>query len=895
MDFAQIGEMMKRKKGTHPYPQHLKDSRRIATEGMVLLKNENGVLPLKSEKAALFGAGAVDTITCGTGSGYVSAPYVISVREGLENAGITVTSSAWLDRFAEASKKANDEDKTLNMMSRLWSGLSILIDEIPVTAEDIAAASDADTAIYVLRRNAGEGGDRRAVKGDYYLSDVERSNIEAVAAAFKHTVILLNTCVIDANFINEIPGIDGALLISLGGGDTGSAAADILTGKVSPSGHLTDTWAKRYEDNPASAAFGANDGDILQEDYVEDIFVGYRYFDTFGIEPLFPFGYGLSYTTFDRELVKAEADWCSVRLTVKVTNTGSAAGRDVVQVYVTAPEGRLTKPYQELKGFAKTEELAPGADQTLTIEIAAESLSSFDESCCSYVMEKGDYIIRIGEHSRKTEALAVLSLDEDAVLRKVRDVLHPDHELNTLKAPARSAESVSPLFCLSLKAADCVTADDTCNVVPSDYDGTSGNLPAAGAAAIAKDQATLIDVAEGRVSMKDFVDSLDEEVLLRFVAGAADETPYEIPSRVSEKTVLKDLNRMSSSGATTAMFRDSLAVPAWKVTDGPAGCHLPLCEVTSYPVGLLIAQTWDRSLANLSGLGIGKELAAFDFSVILGPGMNIHRDPLCGRSFEYFSEDPLLSGEMAAEITLGVQATPGTGVSIKHFACNNQEEDRLHQNSTVSVRALREIYLKGFEICVRKADPKTVMTSYNLINGVHTSSRKDLLTDVLRGEWGFKGLVMTDWGTQSVKAYDLAAGNDLIMGGYRSDFLKAAVHGKQPEFTEDGYVRTQEFQVYGGFFTNVVEFWNVFEPDAAGADVVETSVSAGTELNPLVQKKVEEGIASIQQNADCSCTVSYRGTNRGQYLSMKDVKQCAARTFAQIINSVSYRVMTSNN
>ena len=274
---------------------------------------------------------------------------------------------------------------------------------------------------------------------------------------------------------------------------------------------------------------------------------------------------------------------------------------------------------------------------------------------------------------------------------------------------------------------------------------------------------------------------------------------------------------------------------------------------------MVLAQTWDNDLSDLMGSGIGKELEAYSHSIILGPGMNIHRDPLGGRAFEYFSEDPLLSGKMAAAMTVGVQKTPGAGVSIKHFATNNQEEDRTQENNTVTERALREIYLRGFEICVREADPKTVMTSYNCLNGEHTSSSYELITNVLRGEWGFRGLVMTDWGSKSQKHLDLAAGNDLIMGGYRSQFLKVAVHGTPAEFADNGYVREQEFKVYGGFFKNVVEFWNAFEPDAQGPDRVTTTVAPGVELSDKVQKKIEEGIATVTENADGSKTVTYRG------------------------------------
>ncbi len=332
------------KPSRHPYPQHMQEARAIAAEGVVLLKNEGSVLPLRDKRVALFGPGATDTVSCGTGSGFVFAPYTVSVEQGLLNAGITLTSGRWLDRFRRAGKLANKKDKTLNLLDRMWSGMRILIDDLPITEEELKEAGQADTAIYVLCRNAGEGGDRKNEKGDYRLSDAERENLTIFGKRFAHTVVVLNSCVIDASFIDEIPGLNALVLMGYGGGEGGNALADVLTGKVCPSGRLPDTWARRYEDNPAAATFGANDGNSLQEDYTEDIFVGYRYFDSFGVEPLFPFGYGLSYTDFRMETLEAAADWQTVRLAVHVTNTGGCAGREVVQVYATAPEGRLTKP-----------------------------------------------------------------------------------------------------------------------------------------------------------------------------------------------------------------------------------------------------------------------------------------------------------------------------------------------------------------------------------------------------------------------------------------------------------------------------------------------------------------------------------------------------------------------
>lgn len=883
MDYRQMIGFITGKPSKHPYPEHMQQARRIAAEGMVLLKNDNNILPLNTDRVALFGAGAVDTVVCGTGSGYVFAPYTVNVEQGLKNAGIRITSEGWLKRFAAESRKANKQDKTLSKLDRMWSGMSVLIDEIEITDADLAEAENADTAVYVIRRNSGEGKDRKAEKGDYYLSDMEEINLRKVTAAFSKVVVVLNTCVIDANFIQEIKGIDAAILMGQAGNESGNALADVLTGKVNPSGKLTDTWAKKYSDNPASATFGANDGNTLQEDYTEDIFVGYRYFDTFGIRPLYPFGFGLSYTTFSRNCKEVTADWDHISIRVEVTNTGDTTGKDVVEVYITAPEGRMTKPYQELKGYKKTKTLKSGESQIITITIPTESLSSFDTGKAAFVMEPGDYLIRVGSHSRDTKVVWILRLDKEAVLRQVRNEFHPDHEMNVLKAPARKMEQIeAPVICLHAK--DCRTIDGACKTRENSHvnaEWMRGVKPAS--------DSTLVDVKEGRVSMKEFVASLDDETLLRLVTGNANESPYTVPSRMKKK--VKSIKAPRSSGSTTSLFTKSLAIPNWLVTDGPAGLHIPLCGATCYPVGMVLAQTWDDSACEVMGEGVGKELEYYHYSIILGPGMNIHRDPLCGRNFEYYSEDPFLSGKMAAATTRGVQKTAGTGVSIKHFACNNQEADRLDSNSTVTERALREIYLKGFEICVRESDPKTVMSSYNCINGIHTSSNYNLLTEVLRGEWGFKGLVMTDWGTKSIKAYDLHAGNDLIMGGYRSQLLMAAMEGKDPEFTPDGYVKEEVFKVFGGFFKETVEHWNAFELSRDGKDTVTAAVVAGTELNPKVIEKVKEGLAEVKEESDGSRKVSYHGTDRGAYLDRADVQACVCRVLEQIMDSVSYTEM----
>lgn len=901
MTFQQMIGAMTGKFGKLPNPENAGVARKCAADGIVLLKN-NGILPLQTKKVALFGAGAVDTIICGTGSGYVFPAYKVTVQQGLENMGIQLTSKSWLTRFAKTSKETNKKDKSLNFLDRMWSGKSILIDEIAITDAELQEAKAADTAIYVIRRNAGEEDDRKAVKGDYYLSDQEMENIKKVTAAFKHTIVVLNTCVIDANFTNEIKGIDAVVYLGLAGMEAGNALADILTGKVCPSGKLTDTWAKKYSDYPAAETFSSNDGITLQEDYTEDIYVGYRWFDTKGIEPLYPFGFGLSYTSFQRKVRSVTADWKSVNVEVEVTNTGKCAGRDVVQVYTSAPRGRLDKPYQELKAFGKTKTLAPGASEVLKLSFDTEALASFDESKSAYIMEPGSYIVRVGCDSRNTSVAAVIELDGETVTRTVTDVLHQDKPMETKKPVPIVSLDADDVGMIWLKASECVAVDNVSQVpktittyVPegksyAPYVGSNPYQMPYPCKEVIKTvrncpDSTFLDVYHGKVTLEEFVASLEPEVLTRVITGILEESPYETRNRLNKKIKLPAVPQ--SSGQTTAQFLNSLGIPVANLFDGPAGMHIVGCASTSFPVGMAAAQTWDPEILRTVGAAYGKDMASFHVTVALGPGMNIHRDPLCGRNFEYYSEDPLVTGKTAAAFTQGVQSVKGRGVSIKHFATNNQENDRLNLNNTVTVRALREIYLKGFEICVREAQPMTVMTSYNKLNGMYTGSNRELIMDILRGEWGFKGYVMTDWGTKSEKGWDLHAGNDLIMGGYRAEKIIDMMRAEAPAFEADGAVKETIKSAHFGMVKSYLSNWGSFVPEVDGKDTVSTTVAAGTTLNPKVEEAVKNGIATVKKNADGSQTVTYCGTNRGAYLALGDLQTCAIRVLNGLMNSAA--------
>lgn len=876
-----------------PHPEYAKVSYLAALEGMVLLENDD-VLPFKEKRLALFGAGAVDTIYCGTGSGAGSCPYHINVREGFKKRGFEITSDAWLDTYQELFDTAQKQSS--HGVVDMWSGIHTLVEE-PLLTKEALEASFADIAVYVVRRSAGEGEDRRAEAGDYYLSENEKHNLEMIAAAYRQTVVVLNCCVMDTSFYREIPGLSALVLMGQAGMECGTALADLLSGKANFSGRLTDSWPLSYQDCPACNTFADHCGTPLQSDYTEGIYVGYRYYDTFGKPVAYPFGYGKSYTDFSLNIEGASADFHSIELSIAVSNTGNAAGKEVVQVYVSAPDGRLEKPFQELKGFAKTRLLKPGESQKLSITIPTESLASYDEASASMVMEAGDYLLRVGQNSRSSRAAAVVTLDREVQVRRMSNQAGPDHPIEEISR--RGAQPIFPetdrnnVITLALSASDCVTIDEAAPVdrtvityIPqgSSYQPTvrtEVNFPVKERieeVTVLKD-AKLIDVLKGRISMESFVAGLDKQVLARLVSGAGIEIPYE----VTDRTPIEGAQAIEGkgSGTTTDMFVKSLGIPKTILCDGPAGIHMPGYKVVAYPSGTVLAQTWNLELLRDCGDTLGKEMDYYDITIILGPGMNIHRDPLCGRNFEYYSEDPFLTGKLGAAFTAGVQSHPGRGACIKHFCANNQETERFETNATISERTLREIYLKGFEIAVRESHPMTVMTSYNKVNGHHTSSHYELITNILKGEWGFDGYVMTDWGTHSDKILDLHAGNDMIMPSVYPDEIVSGIIPMEPVFDEDGYVHVHHLSVFGGFsFVDYPE-WKGFVPDAEGSERVSCAVSAAAELNPKVEECVKSGSAEVTQQEDGSRIVTYRGTRAQRRLTLGELQRSAANVLRQ--------------
>ena len=796
-------------------------SKEAAEEGMVLLENENQALPLaQGSKAALFGTGSYGTIKGGTGSGDVYNRYTISVYDALTST-YNISNMAWWGEYlktfeekkAQAAEEKKDNDYVKYTQGRFGGADSFLAIDQALTQSDMdkAKAGGVTTAFYTVSRVSGEGADRTIGKGDYELSEVEYNNIKLIAKNFDKCVVLLNVGgVVDTKFFSEIEGVDGLVLMSQAGMEGGNALADILTGKTTPSGKLTDTWAKNYSDYPAATTIGDNDGDNKQEDYKEGIYVGYRYFDTFNITPAYEFGYGKSYTSFDVEPLTVAADENNVSVTVNVTNTGDTySGKEVVEVYFSAPDGSIEKPYQELAGFAKTDNLAPGESQKLTVTYKTTEMSSYDEAKAAYVMEDGDYIVRVGDSSRNTKVAGVLTLDKDVVTEQLSNQLTLDKNWKDLSKTGKTpysykdeAAQIKAAARIALPSAKIKTKNNASKIdekkvttyltadAAKDYKAAENEVVETVDAVPANTK--LIDVYDGKVSMESFVASLDDTQLANLANGISG-------ASTSGDTWGADANSVTgAAGETSQLYFNSLGIPNTVEADGPAGIRVTAETTdkdgnavynycTAFPIGTLLAQTWNTDLVNRVGKAIGEEMVEIGVTLWLAPGMNIHRDPLCGRNFEYYSEDPALTGYVGSAITAGVQSNKGVGVTIKHYITNNQETNRSAVNTSVSERTLREIYLKGFEMVVKSAQPMAIMSSYNKVNGTYACENFDLLTSVPRGEWGFDGMVMTDWGAGNRAGVDtmMHAGNDLVMPGRAQDRMIAALQGNPVGTTAD--------------------------------------------------------------------------------------------------------------
>ena len=771
--------------------------RRAGREGIVLLKNEN-VLPLsEGEKIALYGGGAVYTIKGGTGSGDVNERKSISIWEGLKEAGVSISSETWLREYqAEYDKQRSLwRDQILSETQGLSASAFFQVytknpffrpEGKPLQTEAVDPA--VKTAIYVISRVAGENADRKAVEGDYYLSKAELESLFFLGTHYENVVLLLNTGgPIGLSFLKEVPNIKAILYTSQLGMEGGNAIADILLGKESPSGKLTATWAEDYGDY-CVASSGRS---FLEDSYDEDIFVGYRYTDALGIEPVFAFGEGLSYASFSMTAEGICPDGCNARMKVRVKNTSSLfSGKEVAEIYGMPPAGRLVKERKKLLAFGKTRCLLPGEEEVLDLSFSFSDLSSFDEEKEAYCLEPGKYVICLGSSSRNVMPICSLLVKEEISSAPLTALKGEERVISERVFPPREESTWEGLPAFEIHSEDVFSSKGSAACCQEGIE--AAGLPAALTCQAEKileelNQDELISLVVGEISRAQGASGTLGNAGSK-VPGAAGETSaaleksHHIPGltmadgpaglRLKKVYQVQKDGQIVSSGLLDALEGGLFAPP--KKEDPSLTNYYQYC--TAIPVGTALAQTWNTPLVEEVGRMIRGEMDEMHVSLWLAPGLNIQRDPLCGRNFEYFSEDPLLSGRMAAAMVKGVQYLPGAGATIKHFACNNREENRKGVNSRLSQRALREIYLRGFEIAVKEGKPMAVMTSYNLVNGVHAANHKALCTDILRGEWGFSGFVMTDWTTTdpnggSIPWKCIQAGNDLIMPGKEADVL----------------------------------------------------------------------------------------------------------------------------
>lgn len=719
--------------------EHIELSRNAATEGMVLLKNNNNTLPIAAGKRiAVFGKAQIDYVKGGGGSGDVTVAYTRNLHEGLKikeaEGKLTL-----FDSLSDYYGKDVDAQRAAGISTGGTKESAIptqLLEE---------AKTFTDTAIITICRYSWEAADRKGEPGDYYLSEEEESMVKTVTESFAHVIVVLNVGgVVDSSWFANHPVIDSVLLAWQGGIEGGLAAADILCGDASPSGKLVDTFAASLEDYPSTTSFLESENYV---DYTEDIYVGYRYFETVpgaAMKVNYPFGYGLSYSQFKIDPIVVQDRNGLIEVQVQVTNIGQYSGKEIVQLYYSAPQGQLGKPARELGAFAKTKLLNPGESDKLKLRLCVNDMASYDDLgvvCVSaYVLEKGEYSFYLGTSVRDTVKLEyIYQVEQDRIVSQLSKKVAPVSLTKRMLADGSYA---------SVETITTASETDILGLESMSYEATPPKTLACDCLPIPKDRIALHDVADGKATLEEFMAQLDDLQLINMLGGQQ--------------------NTGVANTFGIGNLRD-YGVPNIMTADGPAGLriyqHIGV-TTTAWPCATLLACSWNTELMYQVGVAAALELKENNIGIWLAPALNIHRNPLCGRNFEYFSEDPVITGKMAAAEVIGIQSIH-IGATIKHFACNNKEVDRMESDSRVSERALREIYLKGFEITVKEAQPWLVMSSYNKVNGVRASENRELLTDILREEWGFNGMVVTDWWGHGEQYKEIKAGNDVKMGcGY---------------------------------------------------------------------------------------------------------------------------------
>lgn len=757
--------------------EHVALSRKAAAEGAVLLKNEDRLLPLTDCTIAVFGKGVADYVKGGGGSGDVTVPYSVSLLDGLEafrrNGRFKLVDSLvsyYGNYVAEEYGKGVEP------------GL-VVEPEFPwAIAEE--AAGIADVALIAISRFSGENWDRfsdgspvfsteegteRLLKkeaeifehGDFYLSNEEKTMVESVLALFEKVIVVLNTGgMVDVSWIAFESRIKSAIQAFQGGIEGGYAIASILAGETNPCGRLTDTYAYDLSDYPSTRSFHES---LDYVEYEEDIFVGYRYFNTIPgarSRVVYPFGYGLSYTSFRISEISSSFDGKNVSVAFRIKNIGCYGGRDVIELFVRLPKGRLDKPSLVLAAFAKTGQLLPGEESTMDISFPLDIVSSYDDEGAikeaSWILGKGAYDIVVTDDAiRFIEASCQVFLKDDLIVSSLDHHLVPSALHRRLQGDGefRTARNVRQKRLEPVFARQDISILEGVEPVQRPHARVLNDLQTK------KRKSLFSEVAAERVSLDEFISLLPEDVLVDITGG-----------------------QPNTGVANTFGIGNQLdyGIPDVMTADGPAGLRIVPGRgiyATAWPCATLLASTWDVDLVEMIGKAGGDEIKENNIGIWLAPAVNIHRSPLCGRNFEYYSEDPVLAGKIGAAMVRGIQHG-GIGACVKHFALNNKETNRKDSDSRASERAIREIYLKQFEIIVREADPVAIMSSYNMINGCRASECKELLTDILRNEWGYKGLVMSDWWTHGEHYLELLAGNDLKMANGYPERVKKALNLK---------------------------------------------------------------------------------------------------------------------
>lgn len=870
-------------------------AKEIAREAVVLLEND-GLLPIeKACDIALFGNGVRWTVKGGTGSGGVNSRRVVNIVQGLLKAGFRIVSSDWLLRYDEKRRNHISDYRSWAAERAANLGVneaSVAMNEgmkeceiNPVLDEDMA---DADVCIYILSRNSGEGCDRLEGDGDYKLFSEEVNSIRKLAGKYDKFILVLNVGgVLDMSEIKKIEGINSIVLLGQLGNLTGEVLPEVLLGKVNPSGRLTDTWANDFLDYPSSATFSHVNGNVNEEIYSDGIYVGYKYFDTFKIPVIYPFGYGLSYTSFETELVKVSRmdevykalghiapidgifkalnniiyggsacgdyhDACAdeiyndcagfsnlgelnnkVLLEFKVKNIGKHAGKEVIEVFGSAPRGRIDKATKVLVGYTKTTEIAPGDEVDAYIVVDIKDMASYCENCSAWVLHKGNYRLYAGKNVVDAPYVADINLDEMVKFGLCKTIWDKNEDLSELKSVYKleDGEEYDNRKAESKFIVDISSKDIKINTFEYTNERTSAKK------SDGVNNVNLDMILSGKATIEDMVSELSVRELALLAVGKHKEEEVDEESKKDEIAGNSSISVPGAAADTSDCIFESRGVRKLVTADGPAGLRLqpvfktdldgnyiPGGEIfedsfnpwvedldesktvtyyqycTAIPIAWSLAMTWSKKSLFEAGDIVGSEMEEYGVDLWLAPGMNIHRNPLCGRNFEYYSEDSFISGMCAAIITEGVQSHAGKGTTIKHFAANNQEDNRFFVNNIMSERAIREVYLRGFEICVRRANPRALMSSYNMINGYHTSNSYGLVQNILKDEWGYKGLVMSDWCTtmgnfDQFYLYDIInpksapsgcvyAGNDVIMPGCIqdvADIVEAVETGKEIE------------------------------------------------------------------------------------------------------------------